>query len=139
MKHFTILLLTIFLTSATWSCITKKEVTKTTEKKDSINIENSYKQIDTVYKEKLVHLFEPLYTEVEIPCDSTKFNQSFKSGKSSYKITKEKGHVKIVFKRDSSSIKCESEYKVLYRENNALKTQISSLNKTFNKEVTKRQ
>lgn len=132
------ILITILLTSGTWSCVSKKEVTKNTDKKDSINIETNKVRIDTIYKERIVQMFEPIYNEVEIPCDSTKFNQSFKSGKTSYKIIKERGQVKIVFKKDSSNLICENQYKVLYRENAALKSKISSLDKTFSKEVVKK-
>jgi len=120
------------------SCVTKKEVTKETDKKDSINTETNKVRIDTIFKDRVIHETEFFTNEILIPCDSAKFSQSIKSGKTSYKIVKEKGQVKVVFKRDSSTSICENQYKVLTIENNSLKSKISSLNQTQTKEVVKK-
>lgn len=107
------------------SCVTKKELTKNEIKKDSITIENNSVRIDTIYKEKIIHNTEFFTNEVLIPCDSAKFNQSFEVGKIKYKIIKEKGSVRVVFKRDSSQFKQSNEYKYIYRQNDSLKRLIS--------------
>lgn len=120
------------------SCVTKKEITKNEVKKDSINIENKKTITSKDYSEIKKFISEPFKTELNIVCDSTDFNQSLSSGKNSYNITKEKGKVKIVFEKDSSSIICQNQYKVLLEENNSLKTQINSFKETNNEQVVKK-
>lgn len=116
------------LTMLTWacfsiltSCVAKKEISKTEE----TTVENKSVRIDTIFKERIKTIFESVNNEVIIPCDSTKFNQSFDVGKIKYKIIKEKGSVRVVFKRDSSQFKQSNEYKYIYRENDSLKRIIS--------------
>lgn len=137
MKKINIILITILLTSVTWSCVSKKSVFENTHQKDSINIETNKVRIDTIYKEKIIHNTEFFTNEVLIPCDSAKFNQSFELGKAKYKVTKEKGSVRIVFKRDSGQFKQANEYKYIYRQNDSLKRLISIYNKAEKKEVVK--
>lgn len=128
----------VLLTLAIWACVAKKDLSKTDIKKDSIIIENNNIRIDTIYKERINTIFEQVNNEVTIPCDSTKFSQSFEAGKIKYKIIKEKGSVRVVFKRDSSSYKYSNEYKYIYRQNDSLKRLISTSDTTKSKEVTKK-
>ena len=137
MKKITFI--TFLLISTTWfSCVSKKEISKETTKNDSIQIQTNKVRIDTIYKERIVQMFEPIYNEVEIPCDTAKLKQTLLSGKNSLQIKKEKGIVKIVFKKDSSSLICENKYKVLLRQNDSLKSIKSTLNQAFSKEVVKK-
>jgi hypothetical protein len=120
------------------SCVAKKEVSKSDIKKDSITIENNNVRIDTIFKERIIHNTEFFTNEITIPCDSAKFNQSFDLGKIKYKIIKEKGSVKVVFKRDSAHFKQTNEYKYIYRQNDSLKRLVSIHNKIEKKEVVKK-
>lgn len=126
MKNISLILTCLILAS----CVSKKEITKSETEKTEIN----KVRIDTIIKDKIIHETEFFTNEILIPCDSAKLKQSFKIGKNAYKIIKEKGEVKIVFKRDSSRSICESQYKVLITQNDSLKTKLS----TFNKEVIKK-
>lgn len=103
------------------SCVAKKEISKTEES----TVENNSVRIDTIFKEKTIHNTEFFTNEVLIPCDSAKFSQVFEVGKIKYKIIKEKGSVRVVFKRDSSSFKQSNEYNYVYRQNDSLKRLIS--------------
>jgi hypothetical protein len=132
------LILTIFLALGLWSCVAKKEVSKTEIKKDSVYITNEKIKIDTIYNEKIKTIFEKINNEITIPCDSAKFSQSIEVGKIKYKIIKEKGSVRVVFRRDSSSFKQTNEYKSIYKQNDSLKRLISTREKTEKKEVVKK-
>lgn len=131
-------------TMLTWACFsilmgcaTKKSVSNQDIKKDSIIIENKIVQIDTIYKERIKTIFEQVNNDVLIPCDSSNFTQSFESGKIKYKIIKEKGSVRVVFRRDSSHFYQSNEYKYIYRQNDSLKRLISIHDKIEKKEVIK--
>ena len=132
------LIIIVLLMSAICSCVAKKDLSKIDIKKDSITIENNNIRIDTIYKERIKTIFEQVNNEVTVPCDSTKFSQSFEVGKIKYKIIKEKGSVRVVFKRDSSNFKQSNEYKYIYRQNDSLKRLISTHEKIEKKEVTKK-
>jgi hypothetical protein len=100
-----ILLLAVFLTS----CTTSKKFTEKTTTKDSIVYVDKLR-IDTVKITENKTVTEPVYVEVEIPCDSLVYYQKIENGKSQFKISKENGKVKIMYKQDSLVDKYKSLY-----------------------------
>lgn len=96
-----------------------------------------YSNDSVVYVEKLFHdtiilkekeiVSEPVYNEVQIPCDSTYFATKYSSGGVKYKIIKEKGEVKVIFEKDS----LRQFEKVLYHKAIRERDSLTKVNKSF--------
>lgn len=76
------------------SCGTKKQITSQQEKIVYIT--------DTIIDKMIVTITEPVEHEVQIPCDSTYFEQKFKAGNSQFKVTRDKGQIKIVYVKEKT-------------------------------------
>lgn len=87
-----------------WSCNTQKNLVSEKSQKDSI-------RIDTIHDFKEIIKTEPTQNEFSLKCDSSSFNQSFKSGAVQYRIVKEKGGVKVTFKTDTITKIVHDKYK----------------------------
>lgn len=137
MKLLCIIFSAILLTSATWSCATKKSVATQDIKKDSIVVENKTIRIDTVKEFKTIRITEPSENKIIIKCDSTAFNQVFKSGRSSYEIIKKNGVIKFDIKNDSSTCVDYQKYQKTIIKNDSLKRIISIHDKIEKKVIVK--
>lgn len=98
-KFFFYILIGILLFGILISCGSRKSIS-TEKQRDSIQIVEKIK-IDTFKIIEKVTVTEPVYNEVNIPCDSTYFESKYQSGAVKYKIIKEKGNVRVVFEKDS--------------------------------------
>lgn len=105
MKQILYLLIGLLL----FSCKTSKKVTEKIVTKDSLVYVEKVR-VDTVKIVETKTITEPIYNEIEIPCDSLDYYQKIANGKVQFKVVKEKGKVKIIYKQDSLVDK----YKLLY-------------------------
>ena len=94
-----------------FSCNTQKKVIEKVAKKDSIIYVTKFKT-DTIKIVETKTISEPVTNDFYIPCDSLKYYQEIVAGKTKLKIIKEKGTVRIVYKKDST----ENHYKELFQK-----------------------
>lgn len=87
-------ILTIYLLFLLASCASKKNTIT--------EIEKIIYKTDTIVDKMIVTITEPVEHEVQIPCDSTYFEQKFKAGNSQFKVTRDKGQIKIVYVKDKT-------------------------------------
>lgn len=122
---FSLILLLFF------NCKPKEILTKEKNTKDSIVYVDKIR-IDTIKLFEKIEIEKPTENEINLKCDSTSFNQNYKSGKIEYKIIKEKGAVRVVIKTDTiSKIIKDSYYSKLYK-----KDSISKIKEFHSKEKT---
>lgn len=120
------ILLTILIVPTIWFCTTNKNISKNEIKKDSILVVKEIK-IDTIKLFEYKEIEKPTSNEINLKCDSTSFNQNYKSGKVEYRIIKEKGLVRVVIKTDTiTNIIKDSYYSKLYKKDSLQKTKIET-------------
>lgn len=115
-----------------FSCNTQKKVTEKIVKKDSIIYVTKLK-VDTVKITETKTISEPVNNDIVIPCDSLKYYQELASGKTRIIIKKEKGLVRIIYKKDPSESSNKEVYKNSVQKNDSIKatkSEISTKNET---------
>ena len=119
-----------------FSCNTQKKVTEKIVKKDSIIYVTKLK-VDTVKITETKTISEPVNNDIVIPCDSLKYYQELASGKTRIIIKKEKGLVRIIYKKDPSESSNKEVYKNSVQKNDSIKVTKSETS-TKNKIVLKK-
>ena len=116
-----------------FSCNTQKKVTEKIVKKDSIIYVTKLK-VDTVKITETKTISEPVNNDVVIPCDSLKYYQELASGKTRIIIKKEKGSVRIVYKKDSTENSNKETIQSSFQKNDSIqntKSEVSSTSETI--------
>ncbi len=116
-----------------FSCNTQKKVTEKIVKKDSIIYVTKLK-VDTVKITETKTISEPVNNDVVIPCDSLKYYQELASGKTRIIIKKEKGSVRIVYKKDSTENSNKKTIQSSFQKNDSIqntKSKVSSTSETI--------
>ena len=126
-----------------FSCNTQKRVEEKIVKKDSIIYVTKLK-VDTVKITETKTISEPVNNDVVIPCDSLNYYQELASGKTRIIIKKEKGSVRIIYKKDPSESSNKEVYKNSVQKNDSIKATKSEtstknetvIEKTFWQKIT---
>ena len=126
-----------------FSCNTQKSVKEKIVKKDSIIYVTKLK-VDTVKITETKTISEPVNNDIVIPCDSLKYYQELASGKTRIIIKKEKGSVRIIYKKDSSENFNKEVYQNSVQKNDSIKVTKSEtstknetvIEKTFWQKIT---
>ena len=126
-----------------FSCNTQKKVIEKVVKKDSVVFVTKLK-VDTVKITETKTISEPVNNDIVIPCDSLKYYQELASGKTRIIIKKEKGTVRIIYKKDTSENSNKEVYKNSVQKNDSIKTTKSEtstknkivIEKTFWQKIT---
>lgn len=116
-----------------FSCNTQKRVKEKIVKKDSIIYVTKLK-VDTVKITETKTISEPVNNDVVIPCDSLKYYQELASGKTRIIIKKEKGSVRIVYKKDSTENSNKETIQSSFQKNDSIqntKSEVSSTSETI--------
>lgn len=116
-----------------FSCSTQKRVKEKIVKKDSI-ISVTKLKIDTVKITETKTISEPVNNDVVIPCDSLNYYQELASGKTRIIIKKEKGLVRIVYKKDSTENSNKETIQSSFQKNDSIqntKSEVSSTSETI--------
>ena len=116
-----------------FSCNTQKKVTEKIVKKDSIIYVTKLK-VDTVKITETKTISEPVNNDIVIPCDSLKYYQELASGKTRIIIKKEKGSVRIVYKKDSTENSNKETIQSSFQKNDSIqntKSEVSSTSETI--------
>jgi hypothetical protein len=82
------------------SCKTSKNISKNEIKKDSLVYVDKVK-IDSIFIKEKIEIEKPTTNEVNLKCDSTSFNQSFKNSVLNYSIIKDKEKIRFIIKTDT--------------------------------------
>lgn len=125
------------------SCNLRKKVTEVHEKKDSLVYVTKLKT-DTIRIIETKIVSEPVNNDIVIPCDSLKYYQELASGKTRIIIKKEKGSVRIIYKKDPSESSNKEVYKNSVQKNDSIKVTKSEtstknetvIEKTFWQKIT---
>lgn len=116
-----------------FSCNTQKRVKEKIVKKDSIIYVTKLK-VDAVKITETKTISEPVNNDVVIPCDSLKYYQELASGKTRIIIKKEKGSVRIVYKKDSTENSNKETIQSSFQKNDSIqntKSEVSSTSETI--------
>ena len=116
-----------------FSCNTQKRVKEKIVKKDSIIYVTKLK-VDTVKITETKTISDPINNDVVIPCDSLKYYQELASGKTRIIIKKEKGSVRIVYKKDSTENSNKETIQSSFQKNDSIqntKSEVSSTSETI--------
>ena len=116
-----------------FSCNTQKKVTEKIVKKDSIIYVTKLK-VDTVKNTETTTISEPVNNDIVIPCDSLNYYQELASGKTRIIIKKEKGLVRIVYKKDSTENSNKKTIQSSFQKNDSIqntKSKVSSTSETI--------
>ena len=111
-----------------FSCNTQKSVKEKIVKKDSIIYVTKLK-VDTVKITETKTISEPVNNDVVIPCDSLNYYQELASGKTRIIIKKEKGSVRIVYKKDSTENSNKKTIQSSFQKNDSIKATKSETTK----------
>lgn len=114
-------LITLIAILLAFGCKTAKDANKEVIKNDSIIYVDRLK-VDKIQLFEKIEKLNPTENEINLKCDSTSFKQSFKNGSVKYKIIKEKGTVRLIFKTDTITNRVkDSYYSRLYKKDSLQK------------------
>ncbi|MFA9290763.1 MAG: hypothetical protein ACEQSF_06065 [Solirubrobacteraceae bacterium] len=109
-------------------CKTAKDVNKEIIKNDSIIYVDRLK-VDTIQLFEKIETLNPTENEINLKCDSTSFKQSFKNGSIKYKIIKQKGDVRLIFRTDTITNSVKKSYYSRLSKKDSLQKVVKSKDK----------